>query len=563
MSLQDYIFKKCNRKRRITHLYQIIKPLSIKKHTENPKKIVIGRINKDSFYYSVESVFCFFLRELGHKVHFLIDDGCLPHLDATTGRRHFDRILSGTIPPDSLFEFIDCRLSDQVSAKDRIRNLCFYALRPFFASGILDRFLDRYDMKVHRYSSLFEWNAQDRKRYRDRLEDLRSGNLSGHIIASHRRFFGGRPFSPDNPYHLRYAEYSLKNEMINRRVADRVVADYDPDLYITLDGTYTSRGPQVDRMKEAGVPVRVYKPDGFGDRTIFIGNRPGPVYNTSSHWDAYVNRFDSDEARKVERYLDQKIGSLNEPLPDTDRVRELERKTDRFDRTVGLFPNKPWDGALHERDVLFESMTDWMVESVSWAKERNVLLVIREHPTFGETYSRFQSTLAILREACPEVENIDSLIMIPGTESLSSYKIADRYLDCCAVYSSTISVEFAYIGLPVILAANSPYRGRGIGFEPSSRTEYDQLLGTISRDHDRFRSRWEAFRENALKAAGFQFFGNSHYHPLFPLKKYFSGPKSLESGKYWHSWALEDLNPARCDRWRSTLTRLFEPVLDG
>jgi hypothetical protein len=222
-----------------------------------------------------------------------------------------------------------------------------------------------------------------------------------------------------------------------------------------------------------------------------------------------------------------------------------------------MFPNLTWDGAIRERDTLFGGLGDWLKETAEWVKDKDILLVIREHPQPPGLYNSFQSSLALLKELLPDIDSYDNVILIKGTEPVSSYQLITSVIDCSIVYNGTLGVEIPYMGEPVIIAADSPYSHKGVGYEPASKQEYCDCIMNVSRDADDFKSKKSAIQENALRAAAYQFVYNSYYCPFTPPV---DAPG--RDNKTWDSWDLnrESLDPNKNPGWERTLERFIEPL---
>jgi hypothetical protein len=52
-------------------------------------------------------------------------------------------------------------------------------------------------------------------------------------------------------------------------------------------------------------------------------------------------------------------------------------------------------------------------------------------------------------------------------------------LDAGIVYNSTVGLEMAYEGIPVIVAGNTHYRGHGITFDPVDRRGYFEKIDSV------------------------------------------------------------------------------------
>ena len=228
--------------------------------------------------------------------------------------------------------------------------------------------------------------------------------------------------------------------------------------------------------------------------------------------------------------------------------------------TLGIFPNLTWDGAIKQRDTIFQSILDWLIETINWIKDKPFCLLLREHPKPKDKYTDYDSILLLLKESLSEINDIKNLILIDGLKTIKSYFLIKEILNCSIVYNGTLGVEISYMGKPVIFAGNSPYSGKGVGYEPKSKKEYFKLLEEVNKNSIDFLENKNNFKKNAVTAAAYQFFYNSYYCPIMPTVYNFYNSKD----KYWQSWDLDrkHLDPNLCPEWKRTLDRFLEPLLE-
>jgi hypothetical protein len=148
-----------------------------------------------------------------------------------------------------------------------------------------------------------------------------------------------------------------------------------------------------------------------------------------------------------------------------------------------LATNVLGDSLTLGRNAFAASMAEWIEKTVQYfAKRDDVQLVVRVHP--GERLMKGPSMLGVIERALPE--RPAHIHVIGPDEKLNTY-------DCMEIaalglaYTTTVGMEMAMRGVPVILAGNTHYRGRGFTFDPSSWDEYyatlDRLLSDLSAHH--------------------------------------------------------------------------------
>lgn len=176
-------------------------------------------------------------------------------------------------------------------------------------------------------------------------------------------------------------------------------------------------------------------------------------------------------ARVVENFSRQWQGESSQG---GERVRK-ELKLD--ERPVVLLPtNVLGDSLALGRQVYTKTMTEWLNRTVQYFAGRpDVQLVIRIHP--GESLLKGNIGIAdvIQREQPRLPEHIHIIVPNDPVNTYDLISIADLGL----VYTTTVGLEMAFAGVPVIVNGKTHYRNRGFTYDPDSYVTYFKYLGTI------------------------------------------------------------------------------------
>lgn len=146
----------------------------------------------------------------------------------------------------------------------------------------------------------------------------------------------------------------------------------------------------------------------------------------------------------------------------------------QYDCDVLVCLNYRADTAALNREKLFESVTHWLGSINKWSlKNPKYRIYIRQHP-----HERYDWVLN--EENYPEmIRNWDPegrrLRLVDAQSDVNTY---DLLRSCKAVlpYTSTIGVEAAYQGKPVITSTKCYYAAMGFTWDPDSREAYFDLL---------------------------------------------------------------------------------------
>lgn len=142
---------------------------------------------------------------------------------------------------------------------------------------------------------------------------------------------------------------------------------------------------------------------------------------------------------------------------------------------VLLATNVLGDSLTLGRQVFSKTMTEWISRTVQYFMGRpDVQLVIRVHP--GEVLTRGQSMVDILHHVLPRLP--EHIRLIRPKDPINTYDLVE-VADLGLVYTTTVGLEMAMHGLPVIVAGQTHYRQRGFTYDPDSWVSYFKLLGQI------------------------------------------------------------------------------------
>jgi hypothetical protein len=146
---------------------------------------------------------------------------------------------------------------------------------------------------------------------------------------------------------------------------------------------------------------------------------------------------------------------------------------------VLLAANVLGDSLTLGRNIFAESMSEWITLTVRFFADRpDVQLVIRVHP--GEKLvPQAKSMGTVVREALPEIPS--HIHLIGALDNVNTYDLIE-IADLGLAYTTTVGVETAMNGIPVISCGETHYRGRGFTLDPNSWEEYFSTLEKVLSD---------------------------------------------------------------------------------
>jgi hypothetical protein len=135
---------------------------------------------------------------------------------------------------------------------------------------------------------------------------------------------------------------------------------------------------------------------------------------------------------------------------------------------VLLCTNVVGDSLALGRQVFTAGMADWLAATARWfGQHTQAQLVVRVHP--GELLGAGHPSAEIVRQELPELP--PHVIVVPPESKVNTYDLMEL-AHLGLVYTTTVGMEMAMAGIPVIVAGATHYRGRGFTDEPASMDEY-------------------------------------------------------------------------------------------
>jgi hypothetical protein len=151
---------------------------------------------------------------------------------------------------------------------------------------------------------------------------------------------------------------------------------------------------------------------------------------------------------------------------------------------VLLAANVLGDSLTLGRNIFAESMSEWITKTVQYfARRTDVQLLVRVHP--GEKIvPEAKSMGTVVREALPQIPS--HIHVIGALDNVNTYDLIE-IANLGLAYTTTVGVETAMNGIPVISCGETHYRGRGFTIDPNSWEEYFATLENVLSDLPAYR----------------------------------------------------------------------------
>jgi hypothetical protein len=280
-------------------------------------------------------------------------------------------------------------------------------------------------------------------------------------------------------YHLR-----LERNQTAASTALELMQSIQPQVVVIPNGSILEFGSVHQAARQLGLPVVTYE---FGEQRqrIWIGQN------------CEVMRQETDElwaARKGQSLTAEQLDQVQTLFASRQRASLWEN----FSRRWQGAPSKGGENARQElgldhrpvvllatnvigdsltlgRQVFSDSMTGWLERTVKFFEgQPGVQLVVRIHP--GELITKGPSVADVVRKVLPELP--EHIHLVPAEAEINTYDILET-AQLGLVYTTTVGLEMAMSGLPVIVVGNTHYRGKGFTLDPGSWEAYFEQLQQV------------------------------------------------------------------------------------
>jgi hypothetical protein len=327
----------------------------------------------------------------------------------------------------------------------------------------------------------------------------------GRLVRISVAWFLARGTLPETELVLKtYRRFLTSGQVLHRafiRLLERVV----PDRVVMLNGTFFAESILAELARQRGIPLTTYE-RGFAADSIVVtpARAAAELMIDAQFWaEAALRPLSELEARRLDEVLDTR--TRGERLPDNfwkGRIEDVasirgELRLAPERPLVLLFSNILWDSAVQEKDIAFESMAAWVVESIAgFAARPGVDLVVRLHPAEvrlanHRTEERMADVISSRFPVLPP-----NVRVIAPESPISSYALMSM-ASLGLVYTSTVGLEMAVRGIPVVVAADTHYRGRGFTEDIADRRSFWRVVDDLCATADPSASRRELARRYA------------------------------------------------------------------
>lgn len=262
-----------------------------------------------------------------------------------------------------------------------------------------------------------------------------------------------------------------------------------PEVVIIPNGSILEMGAVYQAARYLNIPAVTYEFGEQRERIWFAQNGEVMQQDTTEMWQNRQSRpLNLEQWEQIQSlYTSRQNASLWKNFSrlwqeQPSQGGEQLRRTLLLDQrpVVLLAANVIGDSLTLGRQIFSQNMTDWLQQSTQYfANRQDVQLIVRIHP--GERYTTGPSVAQIVRQTLPEVPA--HIRLVEALDPVNTYDLIEL-ADLGLVYTTTVGMEMAMSGVPVIVAGKTHYRGKGFTLDPNSWEAYFALLDNQLSEHN-------------------------------------------------------------------------------
>jgi hypothetical protein len=273
----------------------------------------------------------------------------------------------------------------------------------------------------------------------------------------------------------------LERNLQAAKAALRWMQDNAPDVLITPNGMILEFGAIYEVAKHLNVPVVSYEFGEQRERIWFSQGVSVMLQDTDEVWAARKDLpFEDDQLNQIRELFEARQGatlwqnfSRRWQEASSEGGESVREKLGLDNRPIVLLAaNVIGDSLTLGRQVFSPSMTEWVTRTLDYfLGKQDVQFILRTHP--GERYAQGPSLEVAVRKTIPELP--ENFRIVGAQNPINTYDLVS-VADLGLVYTTTVGMEMAMSGLPVVVTGKTHYRDKGFTLDPNSWDEYFSIL---------------------------------------------------------------------------------------
>jgi hypothetical protein len=390
--------------------------------------------------------------------------GILAHAFRVRGYRPFMLSCRGTLPlclrkqnhPDNRSACIACKYrSDEV--------LNSYGIKK---------------VKLHRYNNNIREDILPERSNKLSIMKYKNVDVGNLATASARRHLRKYSIDLDNESEENIFRRYIMSAIKLVEFSYSLIKEKNVKAVVGNHPAYVYGGAVLRAAQQCGLPAISYGGGYFRKDALLFGNiknRKG--FEMFSDHDTAIEKvkrpLTETEENEVEHYMRGRrrgdtVRSANQYVQSAERGLNIYNDS----TSVGMFTNLLWDGSLSGSSVTFNNPFEWVEETMKFLHgKNNIHLILKPHPA-----EHHRETKIYMAEWIRDELNVpDNVTILDASTNVSPYELFTD-IDAAIVFNSTVGMEAAYDGVPVITTGDTHYKNLGFTYDPVTPHDYFGLL---------------------------------------------------------------------------------------
>lgn len=381
---------------------------------------------------------------------------------------HCDRTIAGCLTDNPGFHQGRCRICE-ILQRRRAKKFLPDSVKYITISMYLDKELSE---RIKQYQPQYN-TVEEVKRTKYKEVSIGYGAMSTFISVSRNM----NPILDDNNKAL--LDKLLKQQVVLTELLSKAIDEIKPELVIFHNGRLAQYKPvlclaEINQIPFITTETLVDSANNF-QKNYFECNIPHDVNANLIKYNDFWNKdVRSGEIIGRQYFENKRFGRYTGEIVYTkqQKVGRLPDGWDESKKHIVIFNSSEDEfcaiNKMVDEAALFSSQLEGITKIVEFYKKKNdVQLFLRIHPNLKNVKYSYHTKLYDIKS--------DNFIIIPPTSDVSSYSLMDA-ADLIIVFGSTMGIESAYWGKPVICLAYALYALLKVVYVPKSEEELYELL---------------------------------------------------------------------------------------
>lgn len=281
----------------------------------------------------------------------------------------------------------------------------------------------------------------------------------------------------------------------------KIIKNQKPIKIVTINGKNIQTGILYNLSKKNKIDCYTWDVFQQGFNGILSKNSIAHEQHISKKtWDIEkIKKIKKSDQKIIKNYMHSQSNSLNTPYKyyDNNIINQKNKifrylNLDMEKKIISIFPNTDWDSSTIGLDDAYDDQYHFIHEMIKFSKNnQDYNVIIRCHPGEQKVGYHLRSTRPLNQYIKEEFKNDmhSNLKIVDALSNISSYALA-QLSDHRIVYTSTLGLEFSYMGLKTLVAGNAYYKYKG--FTCDIKT-HNSLLKYFKNNYNKNLSKKEFF----------------------------------------------------------------------